>query len=68
MSICYECKKKLRFWEGYRHPTKGKDIIICGECYDKLAESMQKYQSFIITEMKSGNIKSIDNLKKYNVS
>ena len=35
-STCYECGKKLRFFEGYRHPIQGKNFLVCGNCFNKI--------------------------------
>ena len=61
MFTCYECGKKLRFWEGYYHPTLGKKAIVCLKCFYQIEESMENYRNFIIKEFKNERqIKIID--------
>ena len=61
MLTCYECGKKLRFWGGYYHPALGFNIFVCGKCFERLEESMEKYRKFIINEFKNeGQNKIID--------
>jgi len=52
MRKCYECGKKLRFWEGYSHPVLGKKELVCSKCFDELEESLEKYQNFITNYLK----------------
>ena len=47
MKECVECRKKLGIIEGYRHPTMGKDYLLCGNCFDTVLESVEKYREFI---------------------
>ncbi len=47
MGECVECKKNLRILEGYRHPVKGKDFLLCRKCFDTIFESIEKYQEFV---------------------
>jgi hypothetical protein len=61
MKKCYECGKKLQFWEGYHHPILGKRELVCKECFDILEESILKYSDFIIKEIKQGKEIKIDN-------
>ncbi len=42
-----ECGKKLGFIEGYRHPTKGKENLLCSQCFDSVNENVEKYREFI---------------------
>ena len=48
MKECVECGKKLGFIEGYRHPTKGKDYLLCSNCFDVVTESVEKWREFIL--------------------
>ncbi len=47
MAECNECGKKLALFEGYRHPTLGKDHTVCGRCFDQIQESVKQWQEFI---------------------
>ena len=47
MKKCMECGKKLGIIEGYRHPTKGKDHLICSNCFDTVSASIENYREFI---------------------
>jgi hypothetical protein len=33
--------------EGYRHPTMGKESLVCGHCFDAVFESVEKYREFV---------------------
>lgn len=44
MKRCEECRKKLGILEGYRHPTLGKDSLICSSCFDAVHESVVKWR------------------------
>ena len=52
MKICYECGKELNFWQGYRHPVLGKNILICRKCLDNKEESIAKFRNFILIQFK----------------
>jgi hypothetical protein len=47
MKACVECGKNLGIIEGYRHPTMGKDNLLCSKCFDTVFESVEKYRGFI---------------------
>jgi len=47
MAICNECGKKLALFEGYKHPTLGKESTVCGCCFDQVQESVKQWQEFI---------------------
>jgi hypothetical protein len=47
MKVCVECGKNLGIIEGYRHPTMGKDNLLCSHCFDTVFESVEKYREFI---------------------
>ena len=49
---CYECGKDLKFWEGYNHPVLGRGTLVCSKCFKSVAESMEKYRNFILSELK----------------
>jgi len=55
MVECEECKKMLRFFEGYRHPTLGKKHILCSLCFDQVAESVARWRQFIMAFIFSGS-------------
>jgi len=42
-----ECGKNLGIMEGYRHPTMGKDNLLCSKCFDTVFESVEKYREFV---------------------
>jgi hypothetical protein len=48
MKECVECRKNLGILEGYRHPTMGKDTLLCSNCFDTVFESVEKYRKFIM--------------------
>jgi hypothetical protein len=43
MVNCCECGKKLRFFDGYRHPIQGKKTLICKNCFEKISKSIEFY-------------------------
>jgi hypothetical protein len=47
MKECMECRKNLGIMEGYRHPTMGKDNLLCSKCFDTVFESVEKYREFV---------------------
>jgi hypothetical protein len=47
MKECVECQKKLGVIEGYRHPTMGKEYLLCSSCFDIVFESVEKYRKFV---------------------
>jgi len=47
MKECMECGKNLGIMEGYRHPTMGKDNLLCSKCFDTVFESVEKYREFV---------------------
>lgn len=47
MKECVECGKKLGIIEGYRHPTMGKDYLLCSNCFDTVSVSVEKWSEFI---------------------
>ena len=53
MLKCYECGKKIRFWNCYRHPILGYKIYVCGKCFEELNKSMENYRDFILNEFKN---------------
>ncbi|MCJ7570470.1 MAG: hypothetical protein MUO82_01125 [Candidatus Thermoplasmatota archaeon] len=49
MVQCEECDKKLGILEGYRHPALGKRFLVCGNCFVKVDESMEKWREFCLS-------------------
>ena len=47
MKECMECGKKLGIIEGYNHPTKGKEYLLCSSCFDTVSVSVDKWNEFI---------------------
>ena len=43
-----ECGKKLGILEGYRHPTLGKNYLLCSNCFGIVSASEDKWSNFII--------------------
>jgi hypothetical protein len=48
MTKCVECGKQLGFFEGYYHPTLGKNSLVCSSCFDKVTESIAQWREFIL--------------------
>ena len=48
MKECEECGKTLGIFEGYKHPTMGKNHSLCSPCFDHVNESVEKWQKFVI--------------------
>lgn len=49
MKECVECGKKLGLIEGYRHPTMGKEYLLCSSCFDTVFTSVEQWRSVITT-------------------
>ena len=47
MKFCEECGKKLGFFEGYRHPTMGKEYLLCGGCFNVIDKSVEEWRKFV---------------------
>ena len=47
MKECMECGTKMGIMEGYRHPTMGKDTLLCSHCFDIVFERVEKYREFV---------------------
>ena len=60
MKICEECGKKLGIIEGYQHPTLGKKHTVCGLCFEKVSDSVEKWTEFILN-----NSLDLNNLMEY---
>jgi hypothetical protein len=50
MTNCEECKNKLGILEGYYHPALGKRFLVCGKCFVKVDESMQRWSKFCLSD------------------
>ena len=44
---CIQCRKKLTLFDEYCHPTLGKDALLCWDCYEKVWESVVRWERFI---------------------
>ena len=58
MKECVECGKNLGIMEGYRHPTMGKDNLICSHCFDSVFKSVEKFREFVTPYIGFFNTKS----------
>ena len=47
MKKCKECNKELRLLEGYKHPTLGKEFLLCSCCFNTVDESIAKWREFV---------------------
>ncbi len=47
MKDCVECGKKLGIIEGYRHPTLGKEYLLCSTCFDTVTVSVDKWRAAV---------------------
>jgi len=50
MVDCEECNKKLGMLEGYRHPALGTRFLVCGKCFDKVEEDMERWRTFCLSD------------------
>ena len=62
MKKCYECGRELKIWEGYYHPALGQGTLVCSKCFERIAESMEKYRNFILSELKQEELESNVNI------
>lgn len=49
MVNCEECGKELRMLQGYRHPALGVRFLVCGNCFTKIDEDMQRWRRFYLS-------------------
>jgi len=45
MSSCSECGKKLRLYEGYIHPLRGKKYLVCRACFEYITQGIAFYNT-----------------------
>ena len=50
MVDCEECSKKLSILQGYRHPALGTKFLVCGKCFDKVNEDMERWSKFCLSD------------------
>ena len=48
MKRCEECGKELGFLAGYRHPTLGRESLLCGHCYELVEASVTKWREAVL--------------------
>jgi len=48
MRNCCECGKKLRFFQGYKHPVLGKKNLVCFDCFNYINKSMEFYKNCLL--------------------
>jgi len=46
--LCSECGRRLGLFEGYRHPTMGKEVLLCSDCFDTIWESEIWWGRFVL--------------------
>jgi uncharacterized protein (DUF1810 family) len=56
MVNCEECDKKLGILKGHRHPALGTRFLVCGKCFNKVYEDMERWSTFCLSD--SFNIES----------
>jgi len=66
MVECEECGKKLGSLEGYRHPALGKRFLVCGNCFGKVDESMEKWKEFCLSNSFNAESSKIDIQDEWN--
>ncbi len=50
MVDCEECDKRLRLFEGYRHPALGARFLVCGKCFEKVTADMERWSRFCLSD------------------
>jgi len=60
MVDCEECDKKLGILEGYRHPALGTRFLVCGKCFDKIDEDMERWKKFCLSDSFNAESSKID--------
>ena len=54
---CYECGKKISFWESRFHPVLGKKERVCSDCFSIVEESLENYRNFILNNLDHGHLR-----------
>jgi hypothetical protein len=68
MIKCEECGKELGILRGYRHPALGISFLVCGSCFDKVDESMEKWRLFCLSNSFNAESSKIDIQEAWNKS
>ena len=66
MVNCEECDKKLGMLQGYSHPALGKRFLVCGKCYDKVYEDMERWSAFYLLDSFNAKSSKIDIQEAWN--
>jgi len=66
MKECVKCGKTLGIIEGYRHPTMGKDYLLCSTCFDVVSANVEKWNEFVSPYIAFFNKESstVENMQK----
>jgi hypothetical protein len=68
MVDCEECDKKLGILEGYRHPALGTRFLVCGKCFDKVYEDMERWNKFCLSDSFNAESSKIDIQEAWNIN
>jgi len=68
MVDCEECGNKLGFLEGYRHPALGTRFLVCGKCFIKVEEDMERWSKFCLLNSSNAKASKIDTQEAWNKS
>ena len=66
MADCEECDKKLGVLEGYRLPALGTKFLVCGKCFDKVEEDMQRWGTYCLSDSFNEESTKIDIQEAWN--
>jgi hypothetical protein len=66
MADCEECDKKLGILGGYRHPALGTRFLVCGNCFDKIYEDMERWNKFCLSDSFNAESSMIDIQESWN--
>ena len=66
MADCEECDKKLGILEGYSHPALGKRFLVCGKCFTKVYEDMERWRRFYLSNSFNADSSKIDIQEAWN--
>jgi len=50
MVYCEECDKKLGILQRYRHPALGTRFLVCGKCFEKIDNDMERWRTFCLSD------------------